>query len=284
MISFPNAKINLGLRIIKKRSDGFHDIESILYPIELCDVLEVLESKNGKTIFKCTGLIIDAPSSKISTGVKVQDNLVLKIYELLAKDFDLPPAYIHLYKAIPAGAGLGGGSSDCAHALKMFNSIFNLCLTPQQQMHYVLQLGSDCAFFLKNQPALASGRGEILQPIAVDLNGYHICIIKPNIHINTAKAYTWVKPAKAAESLSVIINEPIHDWKHCLKNDFESAVFAKFAELKNLKEDFYQAGAVYAAMSGSGSAVFGIYKNKPAIFDVPDNWFQWTGFITGNKL
>lgn len=286
MVSFPNAKINLGLKVVRKRSDGFHDIETLMFPLTLCDVLEIMESKSGKTTFKCTGLAIDAkPASSIptvlnkNTNTGHDGNLVLKMYELLKKDFGLPPVFIHLHKAIPAGAGLGGGSSDCAYTLKMLDNLFGMGLSDSQQTDYVSQPGSDCAFFLENKPAIASGRGEILHPVDVDLKGLYIYLVKPDIHINTGQAYSWIKPSGPATALKEIVAAPLSDWKFHLFNDFEIPVFKQYPELKSIKEKLYDSGAVYAAMSGSGSAIFGIFQHEPETIPFPDDWFQWKGML-----
>jgi 4-diphosphocytidyl-2-C-methyl-D-erythritol kinase len=285
MVSFPNAKINLGLKILRKRSDGFHDIETLMIPIALCDVLEILESKSGKTTFKCTGLAIDAkpvtstPEVSESAHTEPAMNLVFRMYELLKRDFGLPPVFIHLHKAIPAGAGLGGGSSDCAHTLKMLDNLFGMVLSAGQQTDYVSQLGSDCAFFIDNKPAIASGRGEILHPVDVDLKGLYIYIVKPDIHINTGQAYSWVKPSESATALNETVAAPVSDWKSNLFNDFEIPVFKQYPELRGIKEELYHSGAMYAAMSGSGSAIFGIFQHEPETIPFPGDWFQWIGLL-----
>jgi 4-diphosphocytidyl-2-C-methyl-D-erythritol kinase len=282
MISFPNAKINLGLEIKRKRSDGYHDIETVMYPIGLCDVLEVLESPGIITTLKCTGLSIDPGSDEPGKSLHPQigsKNLVMKVHGLLNRDFSLPPVYIHLHKAIPAGAGLGGGSADCAFALKMLNKLFNLGLSDEQQIYYVTQLGSDCAFFLNNLAALASGRGEILQPLYLSLQGYYIHLVKPGIQINTAEAYSWVKPSKREDSLMQVIKQPVKEWKDNLVNDFEIPVFERYPELENIKEQFYKSGAIYASMSGSGSAIFGLFDKVPGNIDFPENYFQWKSVL-----
>jgi 4-diphosphocytidyl-2-C-methyl-D-erythritol kinase len=283
MLSSPNAKINLGLKVLRKRSDGFHDIETLMFPVTLCDVLEIMESKNGKTTFRCTGLSLDAkPASSTpvvteSASTGKNGNLVLKMYKLLKKDFNLPPVFIHLHKAIPVGAGLGGGSSDCTYTLKMLDRLFSLGLSARQQVNYVSQLGSDCAFFLENKPAIASGRGEILQAVDADLKGLYIYIVKPGIHINTGQAYLWIKPSGSAYQLKETVAAPLADWKSRLFNDFEIPVFKQYPELKSIKEKLYDSGAVYAAMSGSGSAIYGIFDYEPEPVPFPDDWFQWRG-------
>lgn len=269
MIGFPNAKINLGLHVRNKRSDGFHNIESVFYPLPLCDVLEIGKSPSGVTTMKCTGLEIPP-----DTDGK-EDNIIMRLISLLQAEFNLPPLYIHLHKVIPLGAGLGGGSSDCAFALQMINRICKMGLSFDRRLQIVTQLGSDCAFFLNNEPALASGRGETLTPVHLNLKGYHIVLIKPGVHINTALAYSWVNPNEEAAPLRETILKSPAAWKHLLVNDFEVPVFQRYPEIKQLKEMLYEAGALYAAMSGSGSAVFGIFEHEPENLDVPDAYFQW---------
>jgi 4-diphosphocytidyl-2-C-methyl-D-erythritol kinase len=284
MISFPNAKINLGLNVLRKRDDGFHDIETLMIPVGLCDVLEIMKSKTAESTFKCSGIKIGGglpvPGNDESTDANGQhDNLVIKAYQLLKNDFELPPLYIHLHKAIPAGAGLGGGSSDCAFTLKMLNDIFNLNLNTEQLKAYAQRLGSDCAFFIENKSALSTGRGEILHPSPVTLTGYFLYLIKPDVHITTAEAYAWVKPDANAETLTTILKKPIAEWKHWLKNDFEEPVFRNHPELRNIKDAFYRHGALYASMSGSGSAIFGLFDHEPENIDFPGDFFCWKEWL-----
>ncbi len=285
MIAFPNAKINLGLRVLRKRHDGFHEIETVFYPVGLCDVLEVLETGDTETVFKCTGLAIgkEPPGFRLKSGshgpgkgLEVKQNLVLRMYELLKKDFGLPPVYIHLHKAIPAGAGLGGGSSDCAFLLKMLNKMFKLGLNGEEMRSYAARLGSDCAFFLDNIPVIAIGRGEILKPVNPEFKDFRIIIVKPGININTAEAYSWVKPADTGETLAHTIKLPPSEWKNHLINDFEESVFSRYPQIRLIKEMLYEAGAIYASMSGSGSAVFGLFDHKPVLAALPDGIFYWT--------
>lgn len=286
MIDFPNAKLNLGLKIIRKRDDGFHDIETVMHPVALYDILEILESGSEETTLKCSGINIgnqssektnpDAKHSGLNSGL-TNMNLVLKVYELLRNDYNLPPVYIHLHKAIPVGAGLGGGSSNGVFALKMLNRLFKIGLSQKQLHAYSSALGSDCAFFLENKPMLASGRGEILSPIHLNLKGFYILIVKPNLQVNTAEAYSWIKPTPAAESLAEILSSPVQDWKDRLVNDFEAPVFQRHPELKNIKEQLYTSEALYASMSGSGSAMFGIFDNEPQLLPLPEDHFQWVG-------
>ena len=254
MITFPNAKINLGLNIVSKREDGYHNIESCFYPIPWHDSLEVIEA--ASFAFHSYGLDIPGDSST---------NLCVKAYELLKADFDIPPVEIHLLKNIPMGAGLGGGSADGAFTLKMLNELFSLGLTDLKLETYCLKLGSDCPFFIKNQPAIATGRGEHLQLIDLDLSGYYLAIHNPGIHVSTREAYAGVTPKKAGTSISDLINTPIQQWKVKLINDFEASIFPNHPEIEQLKNEMYNAGAIYASMTGSGSTVYGLFEKEVEI-------------------
>jgi 4-diphosphocytidyl-2-C-methyl-D-erythritol kinase len=250
MLAFPNCKINLGLNIVSKRTDGYHNLETVFYPISVKDALEVITSKSFS--FQCTGL-------SISGGV--EDNLCIKAYHLLKKDFpDLPEVSIHLHKAIPMGAGLGGGSADGAFMLSLLNKKFRLNISEEKLITYSLQLGSDCPFFIINKPCFATGRGEKLTPVAVDLSSYKIVLINPGIHVSTKEAFSALTPAVPAKSIQQIIEQPVETWKAELKNDFEETVFQLHAAIKDIKERLYAEGAVYAAMTGTGSTVYGIFK------------------------
>ena len=258
MVRFPNCKINLGLHILGKREDGFHNLQTVFYPIAFTDVLEVLPSKNTTIEFTATGLAVDG---------KAADNLCIKAYHLLKQSFpQLPVVKIHLHKVIPLGAGLGGGSADAAFMIQLLNEKFQLNLSREQMINYALQLGSDCPFFILNKPCFATGRGEVLEAISVDLSAYTIVLINPGIHINTGWAFSKITPTLPVQSIKTIIQQPIHTWKDELKNDFESAVFTAHPAIKSIKETLYAHGAIYAAMSGSGSTVYGIFQ-KPA--DIP---------------
>ncbi len=258
MIVFPNCKINLGLRIIRKREDNYHDLETIFYSLPFFDILEIIRSED-QTPFTTSGLIIDA---------EPENNLCIKAYTLLKKDFpSLPAVKMHLHKAIPTGAGLGGGSADAAFTLKLLNEKFVLGLSKDQLMSYALHLGSDCPFFIINKPAFATGKGEILEQINLDLSPYKFIIVNPGIHISTAQAFSGITPALSSTSLKQIIQQPIETWKDELINDFEKNIFVQYAEIKIIKEKLYSNGAVYAAMSGSGSTVFGIFE-KDAIINL----------------
>ena len=259
MIVFPNCKINLGLRVEQKRSDGFHDIETVFYPVGLRDVLELVKSEVGS----------QKTDAEIKNyGLKIEgnalDNLCTKAYQLLKKDFpDLPRVQIHLLKNIPMGAGLGGGSADGAFMLQLLNDKFHLNLATDQLISYALLLGSDCPFFISNQPCYARGRGEIISPINLNLSAYRLVLVFPGIHIPTGWAFSQLQLSEGHRiSLKQIAQQPVNTWKQALVNDFEMPVFDKYPEIKMIKETLYQQGAVFAAMSGSGSTVFGLFEQR----------------------
>lgn len=261
MILFPNAKINIGLDILKKRTDGFHEIESLMYPIGLTDVLNIdysTELKN-KLILTVSGFHLDGHSD---------DNLVSKAYAILDNEFNLPPVKIHLHKVIPTGAGLGGGSADAAFTLKGLNDIFNLKLNQKQLENYAAKLGSDCAFFINNKPAIATGRGEILNTFEFNLAGYFLVVIIPPVHVSTKDAYSKVTPKFPNIQLKDIVYQDVKSWKNKLKNDFEASVFSFAPEIEKLKNELYQAGATFAIMSGSGSSVYGLFNQKPKLSEL----------------
>lgn len=253
MIVFPNAKINLGLRVCRKRPDGFHDIETVFLPIALRDALEILPAHHSSGSFSCTGF--DSPQAP-------EQNLVWKAYQLVKTHFpEIPAVHIHLHKSIPAGAGLGGGSADASFTLLLLQRLFKLPVTEDQLQQWALQLGSDCPFFLLNKPCLGKGRGEILEPVAPDLRDYSLFIVNPGIHVSTAEAFAGIQPMQPADSLKDLIHLPPHEWQNKVVNDFEKTVFILHPEIAAIKKQLLQAGAVYAAMSGSGSTVFGLFKN-----------------------
>lgn len=255
MVLFPNCKINLGLHILGKRSDGFHNLESVFYPLPIHDALEVIENPGASSLtFSASGTPMDVHAEK---------NIVYKACELLIKEHRIPAGInVHLHKAIPMGAGLGGGSADGAFALMLLNKKFQLGLEQSQLIHYAALLGSDCPFFIINKPCLVTGRGENLVPIDLDLSSYSIVVIHPGLHISTPWAFSQVKPGKKDVEISRIINQDVSTWKNLLHNDFEIPVFAKHPEIRNIKEELYLKGALYAALSGSGSSVFGIFKKN----------------------
>ena len=252
MIVFPNAKINLGLNILRKRIDGYHDLQSIFLPIEIKDALEVVRDDTITDYhFSNTGLRIDAPADK---------NLVIKAFKILRNDFGLPPVKIHLHKIIPFGAGLGGGSADASFMLKLLNTMFELNLSNKELKNYAKQIGADCSFFINNKPSFATEKGDILEHITVNLNKYQIIVAKPKINLNTKKIFSYITPNESVVDLREHIKKPISEWKKCFFNDFEEVVFSRHPEIKEIKLNLYKIGAVYAAMSGSGSAVYGIFE------------------------
>lgn len=255
MICFPNAKINLGLQILKKRDDGFHEVKTCMYPLAINDALELHTSDQFN--FKQSGKVLDNSP---------QDNIIVKTYELLkTKVPELPSLNIHLLKNIPFGAGLGGGSADAAFALRAMVQLLGLKITEKQQEEWIAEIGSDCAFFIKNKPAIASGRGELLEVLDLDLSRYTMQLIAPEIHVSTASAYAGVMPSEKQPQLEKILLADISSWKDALMNDFEKSVFAQEPVLADIKKQLYSGGAIYASMSGSGSSVFGIFpKNKKA--------------------
>lgn len=260
MICFPNIKINLGLRVINRRTDGFHTIESVFYPVNFCDMLEVVVDKTalpGTIHFTSTGL---------SIAGNPDDNLICKAYQLLHTNHNLPGIHIHLHKQIPMGAGLGGGSSDAAYMIKLLNTKFELGLSTSTMEEYAAQLGSDCAFFIENKPAHLWGKGPELEPYSINLSGHYIVLIDGQVHSSTALAYQNVQRRETVDqSLKELLQQPIDGWKQSIENDFEVSVFGAYPQLKTIKEQLYAAGALYASMSGSGAAMFGLFKQKPQL-------------------
>ncbi|MDR1814341.1 MAG: 4-(cytidine 5'-diphospho)-2-C-methyl-D-erythritol kinase [Tannerella sp.] len=269
MICFPNAKINLGLHVTGKRDDGYHTIETVFYPVPLCDALEAVRSE--KVSFSVS-------SSKLNIA---HDNLVVKAYNLLLELYKIQPLEIYLKKAIPIGAGLGGGSADAAFMLKLINSLCSLTLSDEELELYAAKLGADCPFFIRNKPVIATGTGNIFTPIDLSLKGYYLYIIKPPVSVSTKEAYSLVKPLSADFELTELATLPISCWRDCLRNDFEPYIFKKYPVIGEIKAMFYEQGAEYAAMSGSGSAVFGIFT-KPLTVTLKmkqliKNCFVWSG-------
>jgi 4-diphosphocytidyl-2-C-methyl-D-erythritol kinase len=268
MVSFPPCKINLGLNILRKRPDGYHELETCFYPVPWTDILEIIPSKNFS--FQSSGNPI--PGSE-------QENLCLKAYRLLQRDFNIPPVSIHLHKIIPTGAGLGGGSADAAHTVRLLNQIFNLSLSFDQLRNYTDRLGSDCSFFLQDNPLLGQGRGEILTPILITLKGNFLVIVKPPLHVSTAEAYADVAPHPAETPLRHLLETVIPaEWRGRIKNDFEESIFKKYPAIRLLKDKLYNEGALYASMSGSGSSVFGIFSNEVSLNFPPDH-LSWSGWL-----
>ena len=270
MVVFPNAKINLGLSVLIKRDDGFHDIESILYPIPLNDALELIVAPDNKFDVSISGLEI--PGNK-------NTNLCHRAWELLQHDFGLPAIKIHLHKIIPMGAGLGGGSADGAFMVKLISQVFRLNLSIEKMEHYARQLGSDCAFFINNTPAFAFAKGDQLMPVEVDLSGFFLVLVKPDVHVNTAVAYQGIKPERPELSLSEIGKLPVEEWKNKMKNDFEKSVFYAHPDLGNIKKQLYQYGAIYASMTGSGSAVYGLFNEVVDLRNPFKDHYYWSGWL-----
>jgi 4-diphosphocytidyl-2-C-methyl-D-erythritol kinase len=271
MICFPNAKINIGLRILEKRDDGYHNIESVFYPVGWSDVLEAIPQEGfGKIELHLSGIPVP--------GRRDDDNLCVKLYKAVLKDHKLPSLKVWLHKTIPIGAGLGGGSSDAAHFMKMLNEMGGLKLTNEQMINYVAALGSDCVFFINNKPVIATSRGEITEPINLNLDNYFIAIIYPELQISTPYAYGLITPKACNDSLKeTILAKDMSEWKNYVYNDFESPLFEKNPLIAEVKEQLYKEGAVYAAMTGSGSAVFGIFKNKVDITSRFPGYKSWSG-------
>lgn len=270
MITFPNAKINLGLNIVEKRPDGYHNLETIFYPIHIEDALEINVLNEPDEEFRLH-------VSGISVEGSPEDNLVVKAYRILKQDFNLPPIEIHLYKHIPSGAGLGGGSADAAFMLKLLNDKFNLHIPTEKLEEYAAKLGADCAFFIQNTPTFAEGIGNIFEKVELNLDSYHIAIVKPDIFVSTRDAFSLVKPFRPKISLKEIIKQPVETWKDAMINDFEASVFAKYPVIGKIKEDLYSLGAVYASMSGSGSSLYGIFKEKRDLKKHFGDCFVWIG-------
>lgn len=257
MIDYPNAKINLGLYIINKRPDGFHNIETVFVPIpSLCDILEVIPSRNSTQplTFSQTGLVVEGDKN---------NNLCVKAHRILSSHTSLPNVSMHLHKQIPMGAGLGGGSADGAFALKMLNKLSYKPLPPLELSRLALELGSDCPFFLVNKSCFATGRGEILKQVNLPINNMYIMLVNPNIEVNTGLAYRESTPNPAATNLAAISELPLEEWKDTISNDFEKTVCSHHPLIKSIKSKLYEMGAVYASMSGSGSTVFGIFRLEP---------------------
>ena len=259
MITFPIAKINLGLNIVEKRSDGYHNLETVFYPLPIHDAIEIHEMDNGFP----SSVNCDLKVSNMAIDGDEQKNLVVKAYNLMAERFALPRLHVHLHKAIPSQAGLGGGSSDAAYMLTMLNREYRLGLQDEELIHLAKRLGADCPFFVNPQPSYATGIGELLTPITLDLSSYHIVVIKPNIAVSTAEAFRNIVPKAPKKRCADIVRQPVETWRTELLNDFESSIFVQHSELRRIKEMLYNTGALYASMSGSGSSIYGIYQEKP---------------------
>jgi len=254
MILYPNAKINIGLNVVEKRTDGYHNLETVFYPIPLQDALEItpiqsIPTEKGYQL-KVMGTVLDGTPD---------DNLIVRAYRIMRDEYRLPPVSLHLYKHIPTGAGLGGGSADAAFTIRALNEQFKLGLSAEKMEEYAAQLGADCAFFIKNSPVYATGIGNVFHLLQLSLKGKVIVLIKPDVFVSTKDAYAHVKPVKPEVSLPELLAKPIETWKDTVVNDFEKSVFVKYPEIACIKDKLYDMGAVYASMSGSGSSVYGIF-------------------------
>ena len=260
MISFPIAKINLGLNVVEKRPDGYHNLQTVFYPVPIKDALEVhVMDEAFPSDYDC-----DLKVTNITIEGDEQRNLVVRAYQLLKQDFPtLPRIHSHLWKGIPTQAGMGGGSSDCAYMMLLLNQQFQLGLTDEQLIEYAAKLGADCAFFILSRPCYAEGIGEKLQPIDLSLSGYYIAVVRPDIPVPTKEAFSRIRPHYPAQNCRETVMQPVETWRDTLINDFEKSVFALHPEIGNIKQQLYDMGATYAAMSGSGSALFGLFKKQP---------------------
>ncbi len=274
MITFPNAKINLGLNITEKRPDGYHNLETVFYPVPVEDALEITPlggaPGKGKYVLKLAGQRIEG---------NAEDNLVVKAYRILDHDFGLPSIEINLLKHIPTGAGLGGGSSDAAFMLKMLNEKFALNLPEEKLEDYAARLGADCAFFIRNKPTYAEGIGNLFSPVHLSLEDYRILLVKPDIFVSTRDAFARIKPRRADASPKDIVCLPVEEWRGRLANDFEESVFPQFPRIGEIKEEMYRLGAVYASMSGSGSSVYGLFREEVKEYDFGPGSFVCQGVL-----
>jgi len=263
MITFPIAKINLGLNVVERRPDGYHNLQTVFYPVPLKDALEVYPMDDGFP----SDVDCDLKVSNIQIEGDEQRNLVVRAYQLLRQDIpSIPRLHAHLWKGIPTQAGMGGGSSDCAYMIRLLNEQFSLGLSDERMMRYAAQLGADCAFFILSRPCYAEGIGERLTPIDLDLSGWYIGIVRPDIPVPTKEAFSLIKPHYPTVNCREVVSQPVQAWRDLLVNDFEDSVFALHPEIGAIKEKLYDMGATYAAMSGSGSSLFGLFREKPTEF------------------
>lgn len=276
MLSFPNCKINLGLRILDKRPDGFHNLQTVFYPVPLCDALEIIRNPDNQPeiVFTTTGIPVTTTD---------EENLCIKAWKRIKNIYpDMGPVRVHLHKAIPSGAGLGGGSSDAAFTLILLNNLFRLGLSENELMAHSLNLGSDCPFFIRNKACSGSGRGEVLSPVDIRLNGMYLVLINPGIHIPTGKAFAGLATLRSGRIIDPLPLEqlsglPVREWKQLLVNDFEEVVFPEYPEIGAIKDELYNRGALYASLSGSGSTVFGLFEDETdAGSGWPQAWFVRT--------
>jgi len=272
MTFFPNAKINIGLRIVSRREDGFHNIETIFYPVMLNDALEFVSEDSGSDSDSLT-------VTGFATDCRMQDNLVIRAVNMLRKSFNITALQVHLHKAIPSGAGLGGGSADGAFMIRYLNRYYRLGMCNNTMKEIALELGSDCPFFIDNIPSYATGRGEILSPLKPLLKGYHIMIVNPQIKINTGEAYNRSTPSAPGNKLEELYSRPLSEWRNSIVNDFEPLVFDLWPEIERIRDRLYDEGAIYASMSGSGSSVYGIFTDRTPAINFDRNYFTWSSLI-----
>lgn len=264
MINFPNAKINLGLNIVSKREDGYHNLETVFYPIMIQDALEIIEAEED--VFVEVG---------IQTGTDPDSNLVMKALKLMRTHYEIPKLEIQLLKKIPFGAGIGGGSADAAFMLKLLNQKFELGASDTELASYALQLGADCPFFIYNRPLFASGIGELFENVELSLDTYHLVLVKPDIHISTKDAFARIIPKQPEISLKEIIKLPMSEWKSLMINDFENSLILKYPQIDAIKQRLYSLGAIYTSMSGSGASVYGIFDKKTDIKEYFPDCYVW---------
>lgn len=262
MLTKPICKINLGLNVVERRPDGYHNLETVFYPVPIYDTLEVFEMDDAfPSPYNC-----DLKVTNISIDGDEQKNLVLRAYNLLKQDFPrLPRIHAHLYKDIPTQAGMGGGSSDCGFMITLLNEQFHLGLSNEQMIQYAARLGADCAFFILNKPCYAEGIGERLEPIDLDLSGWYLAVVRPAIPVPTKEAFSLITPQHPTKNCRDIVMQPVETWRDCLTNDFEKSVFALHPEIGDIKDRLYDLGATYAAMSGSGSSLFGLFRQPVSL-------------------
>ena len=272
MIFFSPAKINIGLQILEKRPDGFHNLQSVMVPTGLCDILEIHMNTNKGPEIQFTQSGLRFPSY-------LEDNLCLKAWHLFSREVPLPPVQMHLHKQIPVGAGLGGGSSNASVTLLGLNKLSGNPLKKEELTKLAEILGSDCPFFLNQVPMLMEGRGELLSPVRLRLEGYYLVLLFPKIHVSTADAYQGVSPRIPERYLRALLQEPLSEWRGLITNDFESSVFTKYPRIQNIKQQLYAQGAVYASMSGSGSSLYGIFDKRPSFPDELRRYVIWEGPI-----
>ena len=277
MITFPVAKINLGLNVVGKRADGYHNLQTVFYPVPIMDALEIVPMSDGFP----SDVDCDLKVTNITIEGDEQRNLVVRAYHLLKADYpELPRVHAHLWKGIPTQAGMGGGSSDCGYMIRLLNETFDMGLSSEQMQQYAARLGADCAFFIESRACYAEGIGERLQPIDLDLSGWHIGVVRPDIPVPTKEAFSRIHPHYPALNCRDVVKQPVETWRDRLTNDFEESVFVLHPEIGAVKEQLYKMGATYAAMSGSGSALFGLFKDEPdALRQTFPDMFTFSGVL-----